>query len=326
MDPDARPATGASRSRNRLRTSFLGPAGTFTEEALLTQGDLAAGELVPTASLAEALAAAGDGRTDMAFVPIENSIEGSVNATLDSLVFDHDLLIQREVILDIHLHLMARPGTAVADVRKVLTFPEAAGQCRRYLSRSLPGATVQAASSTSDAARHVGGSRTAGLAAIAPALSAKLYGLAVLDSSIEDHPDNQTRFVVVARDRIPARTGHDRTSIACFQHRDRPGSLHSILGQFSARGINLTRLESRPTKRALGDYCFIIDLEGHVSDEVVADCLRDLHAQLADLKFLGSYPAAGDQGPARRRRVQASWRQADSWIRSLHAKVQPERR
>src|SRR5205823_4757632 len=123
-------------------------------------------------------------------------------------------------------------------------------------------------------------------------LAGKLYGLEVLAADVEDHPDNATRFVVVSRPDagIPPPTGHDRTSIVCFQHADRPGSLHAILGQFSARNLNLTKLESRPTKRSLGEYCFIIDLEGHVDDEVVADCLRDLHAQLESLKFLGSYP------------------------------------
>ena len=120
-------------------------------------------------------------------------------------------------------------------------------------------------------------------------------------------------------------SGHDRTSIVCFQHADRPGSLHAILGQFSARNINLTKLESRPTKRRLGHYCFIIDLEGHVDDEVVADCLRDLHAQLAGVKFLGSYPAAGEHGPARRRDAEAAWRSADAWIASLRGQIGPVR-
>ncbi len=143
----------------------------------------------------------------------------------------------------------------------------------------------------------------------------------MIAAEIEDHPNNQTMFVAVGRDHIPAPTGHDRTSIVCFQHADRPGSLHSILGQFAARSINLTKLESRPTKRALGDYCFIIDLEGHVDDEVVADCLRDLHAELADLKFLGSYPAAGEHGDAIRRDADAAWRVADEWLSSLRSKI-----
>jgi prephenate dehydratase len=189
----------------------------------------------------------------------------------------------------------------------------------------LPGAEVLAANSTADAARQVGEGGSPDTAALAPALAAKLYGLEVLESDVEDHQDNQTRFVVVARAGIPAPTGHDRTSIVCYQQADRPGSLHAILGQFAARNLNLTKLESRPTKRALGDYCFIIDLEGHVDDEVVADCLRDLHAQLAGVKFLGSYPAAGEHGPARRRDAEAAWRSADAWIASLRDQIGPVR-
>jgi len=125
----------------------------------------------------------------------------------------------------------------------------------------------------------------------------------------------------LARDGIPAPTGHDKTSIVCFQRADRPGSLLAILQEFQARAINLTKLESRPTKQSLGQYCFIIDLEGHVADELVADCLRDLRSKLADVKFLGSYPAAGEHGPARRRDADAAWRSADEWIASLRSQL-----
>jgi prephenate dehydratase len=307
------------------RVGFLGPPGTFTEEALLGQPDLAQLELVPLAGLLDVLTAAQSGEVDLGFVPIENSIEGTVTATLDNLVFDTELLIQREIVLDVHLNLMARPGSRTSDITRVVSFPHASAQCRGFLAQVLPGAEVLAANSTADAARQVGEGRSPDTAALAPALAAKLYGLEVLESDVEDHQDNQTRFVVVARAGIPAPTGHDRTSIVCYQQADRPGSLHAILGQFAARNLNLTKLESRPTKRALGDYCFIIDLEGHVDDEVVADCLRDLHAQLAGVKFLGSYPAAGEHGPARRRDAEAAWRSADAWIASLRDQIGPVR-
>jgi prephenate dehydratase len=311
----------------RLRIGFLGPQGTFTEEALSTQPDYAAAELVMLNSLADVLESVQAGRVDLGFVPIENAIEGTVRDTIDSLVFDNDLLIQREVVLDIHLHLMAPRGLKLGDIQRVASIPVATAQCRRFLVGKLPTAETVATNSTADAARLLGegdplltGVPTA---AIAPRLAASLYGLEILVEDVEDHPENQTRFVSVARNGIPAPTGHDRTSIACFQSADHPGSLYGILGQFAARNINLTKLESRPTKKALGDYCFIVDLEGHIDDEVIADCLRDLHAELAGVKYLGSYPAAGAAGPAIRREADAAWRQADAWIDGLRAQVQP---
>lgn len=301
--------------------AFLGPAGTFTEEALLGEPDLAATALEPRATITEVLEAVAAGEVDLGFVPMENAIDGTVRDTLDALVFDFDLLVQREVVLDVHLHLMAPPGTHLGEVRRVLSFPVAVGQCRRFLAEHLPGAGVVATNSTADAARQVGEHAEPGTAAIAPRLAAQLYGLSLLAEDVEDFPGNQTRFVAVARSGIPPATGHDRTSIVCFQHADRPGSLHGILGQFAARNINLTKLESRPTKRGLGDYCFVIDLDGHLADEVVADCLRDLHAGLAEVKFLGSYAAAGPHAPARRREVGDAWREADAWLGALRRQI-----
>jgi prephenate dehydratase len=300
-----------------IRIAYLGPSGTFTEEALLGQEDLAAAEHIPMRSMPDVLAAAQAGDVDFGFVPIENAIEGTVNLTLDALVFEHDLFIQREVETRIQLNLLALPGTKLADVRAVISIPMATAQCRGFFTRELPGVEVQAANSTAEAARSVGKEKREGVGAVGTALAGRLYGLEVLAEDIEDHPDNSTRFVLVAPNHVPAPTGHDKTSIVCFQHTDQPGSLHGILGQFTARNINLTKLESRPTKQGLGDYCFIIDLEGHIGDEVVADCLRDLHAQLAGVKFLGSYPAAGEHGAAIRRDAVEAWKAADQWMSSL---------
>ena len=301
--------------------AFFGPLGTFTEEALLTEPDLAAAVLEPRATITEVLETVVRGEADLGFVPIENAIEGAVTTTLDGLIFDFDLLIQREVVLDVHLHLMASPGTKVAEIRRVYSFPVALAQCRKYLAGELGDAELVAANSTADAARQLGEHPEPGAAAIGPRVAAELYGLKILVEDVEDHPDNQTRFVAVAGTGVPGPTGHDRTSIVCFQHADRPGNLHAILGQFAARNINLTKLESRPTKRGLGDYCFVIDLDGHVADELVGDCLRDVHASLARVKFLGSYPAVGAHAPDRRRDAEVAWREADTWLSALRAQI-----
>jgi prephenate dehydratase len=261
------------------------------------------------------------GDVDLGCVPIENAIEGTVSATIDGLIFDVDLYIQREVVMDIHLHLMARPGTALGDIRQVSSYPHALAQCQKFLAQTLPGADQRAANSTADAARVLGESESTDGAAIAPRLAAERYGLTILSEDVEDHPENQTRFVLVARTHVPKPTGHDKTSIVCFQRADHPGSLHGILGQFAARNINLTKLESRPTKQGLGDYCFVIDLSGHLADEVIADCLRDLHASLAGVKFLGSYPAAGAHGAVVRQQADAAWQAADEWLGGLRAAI-----
>jgi prephenate dehydratase len=305
------------------RLAFLGPEGTFTEQALLSQPDLATQELIPMATFAEVLAAVDSGTVDLGFVALENSIEGTVNVTIDALALEHDLLIQREVVLGIQLSLMAPPGVDLADVRRVLTFPVAAAQCRTWLATQLPGVEVVAANSNAEAARLVAEEQDGRSAAVAPALAAKIYGLEVLASDIEDHPENSTRFALVGRGPVPPPTGHDKTTIVVFQRTDRAGSLLAILQEFAARAINLVKLESRPTKKALGDYCFIIDLEGHLADELVADCLRDVRSKVADIKFLGSYPAAGEHGPGKRRDAEAAWRQAEEWITAQTAKLAP---
>lgn len=307
---------------DRPRIGFLGPEGTFTEQALLSQADLAAHEVVALPSIPEVLHSVESGRVDLGFVAVENSIEGAVTVTVDNLAFETDLLIQREVVMGVQMNLLAPGGVGLGDVRRVLSIPVATAQCRSFLRRELPDAVLVATSSTAEAAHLVaGGEHDGHTAAVAPAVAAKVYGLDVLATDIEDHPNNATRFVVVARRGIPAPTGHDKTSVVVFQQTDRPGSLLAILQEFAARSINLTKLESRPTKEALGNYCFLIDLEGHIADEVVADCLRELRSKVEDVKFLGSYPAAGEQGPARRRRAEAAWREASEWVERLRSEI-----
>lgn len=300
---------------------YLGPPGTFTEEALMSQPDLSRAELVAFSSIGDVLAATEAEQVDLGFVPIENSIEGTQRETLDALVFQHRLLIQREVVIPVHMQLVGPAGLDLDDIGEVLVFPFAETQCRAFLASKLSTATVVPAHSNGEAARRLSEAALERTAAISTTLAARLYGLEILVADVEDHPDNSTRFVAVARDGIPAPTGHDRTSIACFQKVDVPGSLQAILGNFSARGIQLSKLESRPTKKGLGDYCFIIDLEGHVADEVVADCLRNLHAILAELVFLGSYPAAGAHFEVGRREIQEAWSRAEDWVESLQAQI-----
>ncbi len=317
---DTRASGGTGAHGPALRVSYLGPPGTFSEEALLGSEFVRALDPVACATIGEAIARCVGGEVDAAFLPMENSIEGSVNATLDELVFSSDLLIQREVVLDVHLDLMALPGATLDGLAEVWSFPVAAAQCRNFLATELPETTVVPASSTAESARLVAERGRLDAAAIGPALSARLYGLEVLAHAVEDHKDNKTRFVLVAPDAVPSPTGVDKTTVVCFQHADRPGTLHQIVGQFAARSLNMTRIESRPTKQALGDYCFVIDFEGHLSDEVVGDCLRELHMELGGVKFLGSYPVAGAHSRASDE-IDAARKEANGWLGDLRAKI-----
>src|SRR5204862_6306892 len=194
--------------RTVTRVAFLGPAGTFTEEALLSQPDLAEAELVPLPSFPDVLRATADGTVDFGFVALENSIEGTVRLVMDGLVFEHDLLIQREVVLAIRQNLVAPPGLELADVRRVVSFPDALAQCRDFFERELPGVEIVAATSTAEAVRAVADERPEGTAALGTALAAKLYGLEVIAADVEDSDENTTRFVRVGREAIPPPTGH----------------------------------------------------------------------------------------------------------------------
>jgi len=311
-----------------IRVGFLGPHGTFAEEALLTQPDLAAGEAVPFRDVPHVITAVERGEVDVGLVPIENSIEGSITVTLDTLAFDTELLVQREVDLPVSLHLCAPKGTRLGDITTVVSHPNPLGQTRMWMAKHLPDAVAVAANSTAEAAKQVakarrskGGKHT--MASIGTRQGAANAGLEILASEIEDHPENQTRFVVVGYG-VPAPTGHDKTSIVCFQRQDRPGSLLAILQEFAARAINISKLESRPTKRDLGDYCFFIDFEGHLDDELVADCLRNLAAKQAKVKFLGSYPVAAPDGHARRKAATKAWRDANAWLGGLREQIRHE--
>ena len=306
---------------DRKVLAYLGPSGTFTEQALFSQEDLVDMDLRMSTSIPEVLRRVGDGEADLGFAAIENSIEGSVNITQDTLAFDAALLIQREVIISIELNLLVPRGTSIDAVERVVSFPHASAQCRGWLTRTLPDAQIDASNSTADAARQVARNSDGQTAAIAPARAAEVYDLEVLAEGIEDHSANQTRFVLVAREGIPAATGHDKTSLVVFQRADRPGSLLGMLQEFAARSINLTRLESRPTKQGLGDYCFLMDCQGHISDELVADCLRNLHMKHGLVKFLGSYPTDSDNGDEIRDEASTATLEADKWLDDLRDQI-----
>jgi prephenate dehydratase len=275
---------------------FLGPFGTFTEEAL--RATLGEEELegctrryLPFATMQDTIEAVSSGEVDCAIVPIENSIEGSVSATVDLLAHEIDnLQIVREVRHPIRHSLLARPGLTLEQITKVYSHPHANAQCRGWLRRNLPGREVEAANSTADAVERVAASQEP-WAAIGNQLAGKRYGCAVLEADIEDHNDNETRFVFLARQRERQDWFEPyKTSVVCEIIKDQPGALLLILQEFAFRRINLTKIESRPSKRRLGDYIFLVDMEGKVDDAPVADALRCLSCKQPRLTVLGSYP------------------------------------
>jgi prephenate dehydratase len=277
------------------RYAYLGPEGTFTEQALRSLPAAARAELQPCATVTIALDAVRDGHADGAVVPIENSVEGSVPVTLDELATGEPLMITREITVPIAFSLLARPGTTRHDIHRVATHPHAAAQTRRWVATHLPHAETVHATSTAAAAAALGNSsgdqQPPWEAAISAPLAAEHYRLSVLADGIGDNPDAETRFVLVSRPGVPAPpTGADKTSLVAFIRDDHPGALLELLEEFQLRGVNLTRIESRPTGVGLGRYCFSIDAEGHIEDSRVGEAMMGLRRSCADVRFLGSYP------------------------------------
>lgn len=279
------------------RWAYLGPEGTFTEQAAATLSTRQTDEveLVPAVSVAGAIADLRSGRVDRACVPLENSIEGSVPLTLDELTHGEQLMISAEEYVQVSFDLLVRPGTTVDEVLTVGSHPHGHAQVRSYLQAHLPDADQVVTASTAEAAALVAAGELSAAAA-APA-AGRRYGLEALATDIGEQRNAVTRFVLLTRPGTsPSRTGNDRTSLVVFV-RNEPGSLLAVLSEFANRGINLTRLESRPARSSLGEYYFLLDADGHVEDPALADTIAALHRRAAGLRFLGSYPRAAGQSP-----------------------------
>ncbi|MFD4369078.1 prephenate dehydratase [Rhodococcus sp. NPDC058521] len=280
------------------RIAYFGPSGTFTEMALaqleaegVFDGPV---ERISAANPPATLARVRDGSVDGAVVPIESSVEGGVTPTLDSLAAGERLQIVAETELDIAFSILARPGTALADVKTIRAYPHASGQVREWLARNLPAVELQPASSNAGAAEDV----AAGIAdaAVSTALAGTKLGLDTLAGGVADVDSARTRFVLVTRPTAPPkRTGYDR-SAAVLLPDNAPGSLVRVLSEFASRGIDLTRIESRPLRTSMGTYRFFVDCIGHIEDPLVAEAFRAVH-RTSDVLFLGSWPAANPSGP-----------------------------
>ena len=297
---------------------YFGPAGTFTHQALLSITDE---EAIALPSVAQALDAVRSGEVDRAVVPIENSVEGGVSATLDALASGEPLVVVGEVLVPITFVLAAPARRDLTDLRAVGTHSHAWAQVRAWMDAHAPQAGYVPTLSTAGAAAALGEGHAAFDAAVCAPVAAQIHGLEVLASDIGDNASAVTRFVLVSRPgRLPEPTGADKTTFVLFQRANRAGGLLELLEQLAARGINMTRLESRPTKSSMGDYCFSVDVEGHVLDERVGEALMGLKRICADVVFLGSYPRA-DRGRAHvaPEADDATFRAARGWLEGLRS-------
>lgn len=269
-----------------LKVAYLGPRATFTHMAGMQQFGLAA-QYVPVESIRDVFNEVERGRADFGVVPIENSSSGAVIYTLDMFI-DSDLKISAEILLEVAQHLLNKSGK-LEDIKKIYTIAPAAAQCRQWLEKSLPGVPVLDAPSTARAAEMAADDATVG--AIASEMAAVMYGLQIVGRKIEDSTSNITRFLVIAQ-KSPGKTGRDKTSIM-FSIKDKVGALYAMLAPFAESGINLNRLDARPSGRKVWDYVFFLDMEGHIEDEKVAAAIERLRQDCMFLKVLGSYPKSG---------------------------------
>ena len=301
--------TGTTR-----RLAYLGPAGTFAHAALRAMPVAEGADLLPMASVTLAIDELRAGRADGALVPLENSVEGAVPATLDELAGGEPLIIADEVYLPVVFDVLARAGTTLADVRTLATHPHAEAQVRRWLITNLPEARVSLVGSTAGGAQAVAAGDAD--AAVAPPVAGELYGLTALARDVADNHGAVTRFVLLTRPAPPPPpTGNDRTTLVAYLRSDHSGALLEILTEFATRSVNLTRIESRPTKGAIGQYCFSIDCEGHIGEARVGDAIAALHRVCADVRYLGSYPRReGKQGDIPDSRSDPAFGESGDWL------------
>jgi prephenate dehydratase len=302
--------------------TFLGPEGTFTEAALLQVPGALSSVRIPSSNVNSALDKVRSGAVDAAMVPIENSVEGGVTATLDAIASGEELRIIREALVPISFVLVAKPGVRIADIRRISTHGHAWAQCRMWVEKNIPGAEYIPGSSTAAAALGLLEDGAHYDAAIcAPIVAQQQPGLEVLAENIGDNPGAVTRFVLVSKPGVlPERTGADKTTVVVPLPEDRPGALMEILDQFATRGVNLSRIESRPTGQYLGHYFFSIDADGHVADARVADALAGLHRISPATRFLGSYGRADKQAPVIEPHTSdEAFRDAHAWVEEILA-------
>lgn len=299
--------------------AYLGPTGTFADSAVRRMPHLAGAEHLPAPSVIAALDMVRSGQVRAAVVPIENSVEGSVSGTLDEISAAPALHITAEVAVPVRFTLMTREPVDLSQIRAVGTHPHAAAQCRRWIFENLPHAEVVATGSTAGAAEELASSNDSFDAAIGNRLAADQFGLVPLIDDIADNREAVTRFVQVEQPgRLPAPTGADKTSLLLYMKSNRSGALLEILTEIAVRGINLSRLESRPTRQALGEYCFSVDLEGHVAEARVGEALMGLRRTCSDVVFLGSYPRLDGREPELPAGVSDDgYREAGEWLAAL---------
>ncbi|MFI7586107.1 prephenate dehydratase [Spongisporangium articulatum] len=304
-----------------MKYGYLGPEGTFSEAAVrkLTAARGIEADLLPMHSVLLALDAVRAGELEAAVVPIENSVEGGVSATLDALTAGEPLQVVGEEVVPVTFDFVVRPGLGREDVTRVASHPHGLAQCSNWLHEQFPKATLIPALSTASAAVGLLEDDAAYDGALCSPLAAQKLGLTPMYTDIGDNPNAMTRFVLVSRPgRLPAPTGADKTTLVVFLKDERAGALLEILEQFATRGINLNRLESRPTGDGLGRYCMSIDAEGHVEDARLSEALKGLHRVSAHVRFLGSYPRADGEPPhVRPENSNASFAEADAWLNSI---------